>query len=570
MDTGDARDVALDTDFAFVAEFTNNRFTTVGISDPTAPVIAATVNRTVGGLLMEVALINDFAFGADVFFVNGVPIVFVGDPANPAPRAILDFRNFRDDNGTGIAVDQRYLYLTAARGITENGVNGNTRLYIGQHRAIEDDLGLPPVVTITSPVAGVDVVEGSALPITVEAIDDVLVVAVDLLLDGAVVATDSSAPYGFSIPVPFGPGPLTIGATATDLGNNIGVALDVGVTVVPDTFPPTIELINPADGEERAEGLTTVTILFSKPLDQATVNAANFQLKNSLGDVIEPVSVSLSNGDRTVLMTYLPLPIGTFDVVIKASAVTDRAGNALGLIDQVSQFILVESRVEWIGGDGFWDQGSNWNTGVPPGPDDRVFIDVVADNITVTHRSGNSVIKSLFSQENLVLSGGTLSLAQASQISNLQLSGGTLSGGGDLTLDAGGVFSWSGGTMAGVGAINIPPTAALNISAAMNLQARTINNSGTTTWIGAGNINSGLGAVFNNLAGATFDIRNNRSFLNNQGGAATQFNNLLDATFQKSTGAGTTTISVAYDNAGTVLNTSDGILTFTNCVGCPP
>ena len=124
--------------------------------------------------------------------------------------------------------------------------------------------------------------------------------------------------------------------------------------------------------------------------------------------------------------------------------------------------------------------------------------------------------------------------------------------------------------MAGVGAINIPPTAALNISAAVNLQARTINNSGTTTWIGAGNINSGLGAVFNNLAGATFDIRNNRSFLNNQGGAATQFNNLLDATFQKSTGAGTTTISVAYDNAGTVLNTSDGILTFTNCVGCPP
>ena len=104
----------------------------------------------------------------------------------------------------------------------------------------------------------------------------------------------------------------------------------------------------------------------------------------------------------------------------------------------------------------------------------------------------------------------------------------------------------------------------------MNLQARTINNSGTTTWIGAGNINSGLGAVFNNLAGATFDIRNNRSFLNNQGGAATQFNNLLDATFQKSTGAGTTTISVAYDNAGTVLNTSDGIFTFTNCVGCPP
>ena len=83
------------------------------------------------------------------------------------------------------------------------------------------------------------------------------------------------------------------------------------------------------------------------------------------------------------------------------------------------------------------------------------------------------------------------------------------------------------------------------------------------------NINSGVEAVFNNLAGATFDIRNNRSFLNNQGEDPTQFNNLAGDTFQKSAGAGTTTISVAFDNTGTVLNTSDGILTFTNCAGCP-
>ena len=110
----------------------------------------------------------------------------------------------------------------------------------------------------------------------------------------------------------------------------------------------------------------------------------------------------------------------------------------------------------------------------------------------------------------------------------------------------------------------------MNITAAVTLQTRTINNSGATTWTGSGNINSGVGAVFNNLAGATFDIRNNRSFLNNQGGDPTQFNNLVGATFQKSAGVGTTTISVAFDNTGTVLNTSDGILTFTNCVGCPP
>src|SRR3989442_9441872 len=85
------------------------------------------------------ALLGRFAFGADVFFVNGVPIINVSDPANPIPVAILDFRNFQDDNGTGIAADNNFVYLTAERGFgTENGTVGDTRLYIGQYLTIED------------------------------------------------------------------------------------------------------------------------------------------------------------------------------------------------------------------------------------------------------------------------------------------------------------------------------------------------------------------------------------------------------------------------------------------------
>ena len=248
VDTGDARDVVLDAGFAFVAEFSNS-FTTVDISDPAAPVIAVTVNRTVGGLLMDVALNNDFAFGADVFFVNGVPIIFVGDASSPVPRAILDFRNFRDDDGTGIAVDERYVYLAAGLGITENGVTGNTRLYIGEYRAIFDVSGIPPEVTITAPVAGTVVLEGTALPIiTVDATDDVLVVAVDLLVDGAVVATDLTAPYEFNFQVPLGAGPLTLAAAAIDLGSNIGVAPDVVVNVVPDPLTTVIGKVVDSSG----------------------------------------------------------------------------------------------------------------------------------------------------------------------------------------------------------------------------------------------------------------------------------------------------------------------------------
>ena len=137
VDTGDAFDVVLnsDDDFAFVAEGSSNSFTSVDISNPADPFIRATTDITLGGILRDVALGNGFAFGAEISFANGVPIIDVSEPANPVPRAVLDFSNFRDDKGTGIAVDSEFAYLTAAIGITENGVEGDTRLYIGQHLA---------------------------------------------------------------------------------------------------------------------------------------------------------------------------------------------------------------------------------------------------------------------------------------------------------------------------------------------------------------------------------------------------------------------------------------------------
>jgi hypothetical protein len=113
--------------------------------------------------LTDVAKVREFVFGADVFFVNGVPIVNVSNPASPVVRARLDFPA-RDDNGTGIAVDNEFVYLTADQSIQENGVNGNSRLYIGQYVALEDLAGIPPVVSITSPAAGATVTEGSVLP----------------------------------------------------------------------------------------------------------------------------------------------------------------------------------------------------------------------------------------------------------------------------------------------------------------------------------------------------------------------------------------------------------------------
>ena len=100
--------------------------------------------------------------------------------------------------------------------------------------------------------------------------------------------------------------------------------------------------------------------------------------------------------------------------------------------------------------------------------------------------------------------------------------------------------------------VTIPVTAQLNISgnSTKGLRFRTINNSGTTTWTGLGTINSGVGAVFNNLAGATFDVQNNEVFDYNLGGTVTVFNN--SGTFRKTVGDLTTTMDIIFNNTGTI------------------
>jgi hypothetical protein len=226
-------DVVARGDEAFVADFSGG-FTAVSTADPAAPFVFGQVDRNAGGLLMDVARAGDLVFGADVFFVNGVPIVYVGDRVNgPAVRGRLDFPN-RDDNGTGIAVDASFVYLTAARTIQENGTVGTTRLYIGQYLAVEDTQGVAPTVRITAPAPDTTAIEGASLSVSAEARDDVAVVAVDFLVDGAVAATSTAAPYGASIVVPAGGTEFTLGARAIDLGGNVGTAEGVRVAVIPD------------------------------------------------------------------------------------------------------------------------------------------------------------------------------------------------------------------------------------------------------------------------------------------------------------------------------------------------
>ena len=133
------------------------------------------------------------------------------------PEAQEDF----DADGTGIAIDGAYVYLTASEGIQENGANGTTYLLIGQYRAAEDTKGVAPSVSITSPADGSTFIEAEKILVTVSATDDVGVVGVDLIVNGQLFGRDTSAPYQFTVPVAAGVGQFVLSAMAIDLGGNV-------------------------------------------------------------------------------------------------------------------------------------------------------------------------------------------------------------------------------------------------------------------------------------------------------------------------------------------------------------
>ena len=103
--------MAISGNYALLADF-DRSMTAVDLTNPSAPALTASTPRINGGLLQDVAVFGSLAAGADVFFVNGVPLFEISDPANPVPKAIVNFAapRFRDDEGTGIALDSAFVY----------------------------------------------------------------------------------------------------------------------------------------------------------------------------------------------------------------------------------------------------------------------------------------------------------------------------------------------------------------------------------------------------------------------------------------------------------------------------
>jgi hypothetical protein len=166
--------------------------------------------------------------------------------------------------------------------------------------------------------------------------------------------------------------------------------------------------------------------------------------------------------------------------------------------------------------------------------------------ITITHSSlHNDSVHSLTSQAPLDVTAGQLYLGSASTLfSTLALSTfGTITGPGTLFIK--GLFTWTGGTMSGLGTTSAQAGIVFNGSSSETLDARTLNSPNHATWSGNTNIGLSDGAVINNMATGTFTVQNNQNLSGNG-----VFNNL--GTLTKSIAVSTTTISSHFNNSGKV------------------
>lgn len=119
-----------------------------------------------------------------------------------------------------------------------------------------------PVVSVDTPL-GASSVSG-LVTVGVTATDNVGVSRVELRVNGALLATDTSAPYTFSFDsAVLRNGTVSLVATAYDAAGNAGISPTVSLSVVntllADTTPPTVSITNPANGSS-VSGQQTVQV----------------------------------------------------------------------------------------------------------------------------------------------------------------------------------------------------------------------------------------------------------------------------------------------------------------------
>ena len=199
-----------------------------------------------------------------------------------------------------------------------------------------------------------------------------------------------------------------------------------------------------------------------------------------------------------------------------------------------------------------------------PSSSDTVTINESGVTVTVSDSEAAGSLTTA-SGANLAVTAGALTLASAST-----LNGGFDLSGGKLTMETGltlaGNSTWSGGSIGGPGSLTNTGTLAVTNSSTTSplVDQVNLNNAGTITQAGSGDLGIASGLTLNNEAFGVYDLQSDASVTAIAGaGQAPQILNF--GLFQKSAGSGTSTISgVTFEHSDGRVEVESGTLAIPN------
>jgi Tol biopolymer transport system component len=174
----------------------------------------------------------------------------------------------------------------------------------------------PPAVSISAPLDGASVVEGTLVPIVIAATDTApgYVESVHVLANGVVVATLTRASYQFAW-IPDAPGSVEISAIAVDSDGLTTVSAPVTVTVS-EAGAPSVNLSFPLDGQQVWAGQALTLSAQAVDADGRVAQVEFFVNGVSIGvDTAAPYGLS-----------WTPAGVGAYDLVAVATDNTGKLG----------------------------------------------------------------------------------------------------------------------------------------------------------------------------------------------------------------------------------------------------
>ena len=227
--------------------------------------------------------------------------------------------------------------------------------------------------------------------------DDGVARNVEFYLDDALVVDDGSHPFEADMRAPgFTPqkGSFIVRARAFDAAGNSAWSETLSISLTNELrSPKLLAFAPPADSTSLTGMVLNVSARFNEPLLASTLNGG-FKVESSgpddqfgtADDQVMAFTVATESSNRYVLNLQQPLPRAFYRVTALTN-LTDLFGNRL--LNPTNWIFAVRVPLQWVGGDGLWNDPTHWSEPRTPNRYDFVRITPSAPAI-VSVDPGNS------------------------------------------------------------------------------------------------------------------------------------------------------------------------------------